>query len=309
MTDKVAANIVFTKNRPLQLEGYLRSLYRYFPAELIQTYVIYKPEKFGDEYKSVFGRYDNIRVITEGDFHNDVTGVINEAETKYILFGIDDVAFFDGVGFEVIDQTFEKAGDDIFGFTLRFGADSLKDGPDQISDEQAAAQTVYKLDWTKGGTPHTRYPFELCCTFYRTSLVKRILSGCMSNSATARRLFAPGGPIVKYLPVRKWRRSLFKRFGFFYSPNTLESWLCRWCQRNSDLLPRFTYFQKHCASAIQVNMVNVSTANTTNGTEEHTVEALNERYRGGYRLDIDYVAANRPSQPGCGREYFRLVRT
>ena len=306
---KVISNIVFAKNRPLQLEGYLRSLYRYFPAELIATYVIYKPELFADEYGSVFSRYRNVRVITEGDFHSDVMGVINGAATKYILFGIDDVVFFDRVGFEVIDKTFEKAGDDIFGFTLRFGSDSLKGAGDQISDEQIAGQAVYKLDWTKGQTPHTRYPFELCCTFYRTELVKTILEGSISRNPATKKLFGPASVLAKAVSPLGLRRSLLKRFGFFYSPNTLESWPCRWCQRNSEKLPRFTYFQKHCASAVQVNMVNVSTVNTTDGTAEHTVEALNEKYRQGYRLDIDYVAANRPSGPGCGRECFRLTKT
>ena len=33
MSSKKVSNIVFTRNRPLQLEGYLRSLYRFFPSE------------------------------------------------------------------------------------------------------------------------------------------------------------------------------------------------------------------------------------------------------------------------------------
>jgi len=306
--DKVVTNIVFTKNRPLQLEGYLRSLYRYFPAELIATYVIYKQELFTDEYHRVFSRYRDVCVVTEDDFHSDVTGVINGVKTKYILFGIDDVVFFDGVEFGVIDETFEKAGEDIFGFSLRFSPETLKDSSDELTAEQAAGQTVYKLDWTKGETPHTRYPFELCSTFYRTELVKRILEGCMSQNTIAKALFGPGSVLIKAVSLAASPRSTLKRFGFFYSPNTLESWSCRWCQRNTESAPHFTYFQKFCAAAVQVNMVNTTTANTTDGTAEHTVEALNDKYRQGYRLDIDYVAAHKPSRPGCGREHFRLVR-
>jgi len=218
------------------------------------------------------------------------------------------VVFFDGVDFELIDRTFEKCGEEIFGFTLRFDPASLKNGPDEMIDEQVDGQTVYKLDWTGGQTPHTRYPFELCCTFYRTGLVKKILAGPMSSSSAAKRFFSPDSALVKLLPVRKWRRSLLKRFGFFFSPNTLESWPCRWSQRNAGLLPPMTYFQRICASAIQVNMVNTSTANTTDGTAEQTVAALNEKFRQGYRLDIDYVARKQPRQPGCGKDYFRLVK-
>jgi hypothetical protein len=306
--DKVITNIVFTKNRPLQLEGYLRSLYRHLPAELVQTYVIYKQELFTDEYHSVFSQYRDVHVIVEDDFHGDVMDVIDGTKTKYILFGIDDVVFFDGVEFAVTDKTFEKAGEEIFGFALRFSPSTLENGPDEIIAEQVNGQTVYKLDWTRGRTPHTRYPFELCSTFYRTELVKRILEGCISQNSTAKALFAPGSVLIKAVSLAASPRSILKRFGFFYSPNTLESWPCRWCQRNTGLVPHFTYFQKFCAAAVQVNMVNTTTVNTTDGTAEHTVEALNDKYRQGYRLDIDYVAAHKPSGPGCGREHFRLVK-
>ncbi len=48
---KSISNIVFTKNRPLQLDAYLTSLYRHAPEELIQTYVIYKVELFDEQYR------------------------------------------------------------------------------------------------------------------------------------------------------------------------------------------------------------------------------------------------------------------
>jgi hypothetical protein len=306
--DRVISNIVFTKNRPLQLEGYLRSLYRFFPAEVIATYVIYKQELFAEEYGRVFRQYKDVRVITERDFHSDVTGLVESVRTKYILFGVDDVVFFDGVDFEVIDKTFDNFSEDIFGFTLRFGPESVKDGDDRVDTADVDGRQAFSIDWTKGRTAHTRYPFELCCTFYRTELVKRIFQGCMSGNVAVKKLFGPASVVAKALSPLGLRRSLLKRFGFFFSPNTLESWCCRWCQRNAEKLPRFTYFQKLCASAVQINMVNVTTANTSDGTAEHTVEALNEKYRQGYRLDINYIAQHKPNSPGCGREYFRLTR-
>jgi len=103
-------------------------------------------------------------------------------------------------------------------------------------------------------------------------------------------------------------RSTLKRFGYFYGPNTLESWVCRWCQNNSEKLPNYLYFQKICASAIQVNMVNTSTQNTFDGSEDHTVEALNEKYKQGYRFDIDYLVQHKPQRLGCGKNYFKLSK-
>ncbi len=80
------SNIVFTKNRLLQLEGYLKSLYRYWPEALMQTVVVYKPELFEHEYGAVFRKFNEIKVVRERDFHSDVLNVLAKTETEYVLF-------------------------------------------------------------------------------------------------------------------------------------------------------------------------------------------------------------------------------
>jgi len=308
--DKIISNIVFTKNRPLQLHAYLESLYRYFPAELIQTYIIYKVELFGDEYESLFQKYHDCVVVKEHDFHSDFLSILNDVTTKYILFGVDDVVFFDSVDFSVIDRTFNEHPQDIFGFSLRFGSDAefMENGTDNVTDITIEGQTVHRLNWKTGQAPHTRYPFELCSTIYSTDLVKKVVSGTIDNNSIIRTLFSPNSILIKALSNVISTRSVLKSFGFFFSPNTLESWNCRWCQRHAEQLAEHLYFQKLCASAIQVNMVNTSTNNKANGTEQHTVEALNEKYRQGYRLDIDSVVNNKPKQTHCDSEFFKLVK-
>jgi hypothetical protein len=306
--NKMISNIIFTKNRPLQLEAYLESLYKYFPSELIQTYIIYKVELFAEEYEQLFRNFSKCVVIRESDFHSNFMQILDQIRTKYVLFGIDDVVFFDGVRFEIIDRTFAEQGDNIFGFTLRFSPESLKDSKDNLAECSILEEPVYRLNWKNGQTPHTRYPFELCCTFYSTDFVKKIIYGSMSNSPLAKKLFHPASVLIRTLDKAGRKRSMLKRFGYFFSPNTLESWPCKWCQNNQTQLPDYIYFQKLCASAIQVNMVNTSTENTHEGTDEHTVESLNHKYKQGYRLDIDFVAEKRPREPGSGREYFKLIR-
>lgn len=305
---KMISNIVFTKNRPLQLEAYLESLYRHFPQEIIHTYVIYKVELFDEQYELVFRKFPNCTVIKEADFHSDFLEVLNRVDTKYIMFGIDDVVFFDSVDFAAIDETFRRQADNIFGFTMRFSRESLKDSNDVIEPVSAAGQEVYRLDWINGQTPHTRYPWELCCTVYSTDLVKKVISGTMNNNPLARKLFSPSSLLITTLAKVTSTRRILKSFGYFFSPNTVESWNCRWCRNHSDQLPPFTYFQKLCASAIQINMVNTSTKKTFDGTDELTVEALNSKYKQGYRMDIDAIAANKPKALASGREYFILTR-
>lgn len=306
--NKVISNIVFTKNRPLQLEGYLESLYRYFPAKLFQTYVLYKVELFEEEYELLFRKYPDCVVIKEEDFHSDLLKLLSQINTKYILFGVDDVVYFDLVDFEVIDETFNRFPEDTFGFSLRFGKESIESGNDLVSEAVVAGQTVYRIDWTQGHTPTTRYPFELCATIYPTGLVKKVINNEMNNNLLIKRFFSPGSVLMNVLGQSKLRRRILKRFGYFFSPNTFESWNCRWCQKHSEQLPNFLYFQKHCASAMQMNMVNTSTNNEAIDSIEHTVEALDEKYKAGYRLDIDFVANNKPTATYCGLEHFKLRR-
>jgi hypothetical protein len=306
---KMITNIVFTKNRPLQLEGYLESLYRYLPAKLIQTYILYKPELFEEEYKKVFSKYSDCIIIEENNFYRDFLKIINQVNTQFTLFGIDDVVYFDTVGFEIINETFNMASDDIFGFTLRFGTNGTDTSQDPISQTIAAGQPVYSLNWTKGRTDKTRYPFELCATVYTTILVKKVIYSTMSSSSIAKALFSPDSVLIKALSMIISTRSILKTFGYFFSPNTLESWVCRWCQNHSDQLPSLLFLQKQCATAIQVNMVNTSAKDKEfDGGSEYTVEALAEKYRQGYRLDIDHIAKNKPSGTQSGHEYFRLIK-
>ena len=304
---KLISNIVFTRNRPLQLHAYLESLYRYFPSELIRTYIIYKVELFSEEYEQLFRKFSDCIIIREKDFHSDLLQVLDKVETKYILFGIDDVVYFDSVDFDVIEEIFAKSPDDIFGFTFRFSAESIKQGSDPVSDTIVAGQTVYRLDWTQGRTPTTRYPFELCATIYPTVLVKKIINNTMNNNPLIKKLFSPSSALMTLSGKSKLRRQILKRFGYFYDPNTFESWNCRWCQNHNDQLPGLLYFQKLCASAIQINMVNTSTKKQFSGSSEYTVETLNDKYRNGFRLDIDFVSQKKPTGIHCGTEFFRLI--
>ena len=301
------SNIVFTKNRPLQLQAYLDSLYRHFPSELIKTYMLYKPELFRKEYEQLFSNYPGCVVIEEKDFSSDFFGILNRINTKYILFGVDDVVYFDSVDFEVIDEVFETCPNDILGFSLRSGQNVIETGKDRIDTITVGNQTVNRVNWNTGQTPNTRYPFELCATVYRTATVREIISSARNNNPLVKKLFSPSSALIKVLGKIISVRSILKSFGYFYSPNTLESWNCRWCRNCGQQLPGYIYFQKLCATAIQVNMVNTSTNNESDNMPEHTVEALNAEYRQGRRLDIDAIEKNKPGKTHVGMEHFVLT--
>jgi hypothetical protein len=123
---KMITNIVFTRDRPLQLEAHLTSLYRCLPKEIIQTYIVYKPDLFNEQYTELFRRFCGCIVIREHDFHDDFIGLIGQLDTKYVLFGTDDVVYFDSMDFGVINEVFDRFGKEIFGFSLRLDIANLR---------------------------------------------------------------------------------------------------------------------------------------------------------------------------------------
>ena len=78
-----------------------------------------------DTHGWVFGHPHDERYNTDfGDF----VSLMEKIDSKYILFGTDDVVYYDSVSFAVIDAAFEKFPHDIFGFSLRLSPQGLADG-------------------------------------------------------------------------------------------------------------------------------------------------------------------------------------
>ncbi|MGB5157624.1 MAG: hypothetical protein WBN77_09345 [Desulfobacterales bacterium] len=131
---KPISNIIFSMNRPLQLEAYLESLYRHMPQKQIQTYIIYKIDLFKEQYSELFERFSDCIVIKEQDFHHDFVDLIEQIDSKYILFGTDDVAYYDSVDFAVIEDAFSRSSNDIFGFSLRLSPQSIGEDYDELTE-------------------------------------------------------------------------------------------------------------------------------------------------------------------------------
>lgn len=305
---KIISNIVFSMNRPLQLEAYLESLYRHMPIKLIQTYVIYKVDMFDDQYRELFRRWSNCIVIKEQNFHTDFVRLIERIRTKYILFGTDDVVYYDSVDFAVINDAFDTFSRDIFGFSLRLSPQNLTGGNDVLTEMEIGGKKVYKLNWKNGQTRNTRYPFELNSTVYRTILVREIVRHVAKERPLLKKLFARESAFVKSLSHIISMKHFLISINTFHDPNILEGYCYRWCKRYKSKVPACLYFQKLCASAIQINRVNTTVSNPTDGSSEHTVEALNEKYKQGYRFDIGAIEKNKPIVTHVGREYFKLVK-
>jgi len=305
---KMISNIVFTMNRPLQLEAYLDSLYRHLPPEHIQTYILYKVALFDEQYSELFARFPQCVVIREQDFHADFMNLINGLDSKYVLFGTDDVVYYDSVDWAVIDQAFADFPEQIFGFSLRLSPESLQPSDPCMTQLKCANQTIYRINWQQTHNRNARYPFELNSTVYSTPLVQRILKAVGREHPTLQRLFRPESMLVKVVGSVFHLKDFLVSIETFRNPNTLEGYCYRWCKTHKRQFPKYLFFQKLCASAIQINRVNTAIDNPVDGSDQHTVETLNEEYRKGYRFDIEAIERNKPEGTHVGREYFRLAK-
>lgn len=301
---KIITNIVFTKNRPLQLEGYLESFYRFMPKENVATYILYKEELFGEQYEEVFRKFNHCRVIREKDFNRDFLEILSRVETDYINFGTDDVVYFDSVDLRVVEETFRKFGDDIFGFSLRMSPHSIQEK--RIDPSTIHGADVFSVDWKRAADKTARYPFELNGTIYRTALVREIISHVCRDKAVLKRIFAKDSLRVRSLRKIFPMKNFLILLNAFCNPNSLEGHCYRWVKTHKRSYPGKLFFQKLCSAAIQVNIVNTVVDNPIDGLPEHTVVALNEKFTQGCRFDIDFLVKNKPRQTHCGKEVFRL---
>lgn len=306
--EKKISNIIFSTNRPLQCQAYIESLYRNMPKDLIQTYILYKRNRFHEQYSALFKKFPKVIVIEEQDFLKNFTHLLEQINTKYVLFATDDVVYFDSVDFDVIDRTFDRFPKDIFGFSLRLSPDMLKDSGDNFERIKISDQTVHRINWPKAKSKTARYPFELNSTFYKPDLIRKILKPIGKSHPLLKNFFAKRPGLVKFLKHFISMKYFLVSLESFHNPNTLEGHTYQWCKRHTRKIPENLYFQKLCSAAIQINRVNTTIDNPVDGLVEHTVESLNEKYKQGYRFDTDILENNKPKTTHVGREYFKLIK-
>jgi hypothetical protein len=303
---KPLTNIIFTRNRPLQLMGYLESFLRHMGPVVERVHILYKQELFTPEYEQVFKAFPQCHVITEKDFHDDFLQVLAGIETPYVMFATDDVVYFDSVDFAVVERTFAEHRD-VFGFTLKFGPEYFADGRNPISPQMIGGQQVHRVNWTTATDVAAKYPWELNSTVYTTSFVREFLRPFSRDKPLLKRIFAPGSLALKLAGLVVSRKRVLYAVNTFHDPNYLEGLGYRRCRSHKSRLPPYLYFQRICATTLQINRVNTVIANPVYGGDEQSVETLNEKFRQGYRLDIAYLETNRPTHMRVGQEYFRLT--
>lgn len=183
--------IVFSKDRPLQLDGLLRSLALH-AAEPVETTVIWKatPMRHAAAYLQLVAMYPAVSFLYEVDFESDVRRLLADAP-EHVLFLVDDTLFVRAWS-PTICASALSADPGAIGFSLRLGrntthcypVDRAQEVPALDLDEERlwgdSRKTIRSrvIGWTwPGADGDFGYPLEVSSSIYRTADVVGALNG------------------------------------------------------------------------------------------------------------------------------------
>lgn len=242
--------IAFSKNRPLQLDGYLRSFQHAFEgqSELDLSVIYAHDSEYQHAYREVMGQYPWANFVRETDFYKNLISLFNDSE--FTCFGCDDVVFTRRVDFiRVVERMRDTQA---FAFSLRLGKHiekSMFSGqmsqPEYEDDGHVMTWDLHKAH----AHGDFGYSWELDGTIYPTDVAKQVVMDVRPVSPNI--LEANGGG--------KWS-----------SKTTRSTMSC---------------FHDACITVPTVNVVQSNFANPVVG-KEISAKFLLDAWKCGMRLDI-----------------------
>lgn len=261
--------IIFSRDRPAQLDLCLRSIEQHASQTLAPILVLHKPSDldYGDGYATCIREHPEACFEIETDFRADTLSLLDVAE-EHVTFVMDDDVFYRPLdGLEPDPETLLGNAPGLLCVSLRLGEnttycyphDRPQGLPRFIEDEDALV-----WDW-RAGDADFGYPGSLDGHVFRTADVHAMV--------------ADAG---------------------FDNPNTLEDALVRGCAHL--LAPRMACYRESRLVGVPVNRVAQSHWGNRYGDEHFESERiLNADYLAGRRLDLLSV---RPSEvDGAHREF------
>lgn len=188
LSDSISV-IVFSKDRPLQLQAYLESLLYYSSIEKKSIYVLYKTTNIS--YQNLIDQYLEVNWIPEKEFYSDLIATINQAG-DFILWGCDDVFFKSFFNAEVCVNSLNQ-NPNIFAFSLRIGK-NIQPYPELIDRDK-----YFLCDWTSTQESYWCYPWEVSASIYRKKDILDLIK--IYNNIINPNYFE--GDIAQYLAINK----------------------------------------------------------------------------------------------------------
>jgi glycosyltransferase involved in cell wall biosynthesis len=242
--------ISFSRNRPLQLDGYLRSIKLAFGQELPMSVIYTCDAPFDNAYKKLIETFYWVNFVRETAFSENLLSLWDDK--RYVCFGCDDVVFNRKVNLSEVLHRMEN--EQQFAFSFRLGKNvkrSMFSGdfkqPKWIDDSKMLTWNLHESH------PHGDfgYSWELDGTVYHADVARQVVEEI--NPASPNLLEANGGG--------KW------------SSKTKRSLM--------------SCYQHSCLVVPTVNVVQRNFQNATLG-KALTPEFLLRAYESGLRLDVEH---------------------
>ena len=262
------AVVIFSKDRPMQLDATLRSMFNL--CEGIQSAnvkVIYKSSDatYFQGYETLKDTYHTVEFFEESNFKEDLIKL--SAGSKYLLFLVDDCVFIRN--FKLSDCIHALSSDsEAIGVSLRLGRNTRYCYTlDKLQEKPAFNEVKNGLlyfNWV-GAECDFGYPLELSSSLYRTNDLIPLLEG---------------------LP--------------YSAPNNLEDMLSRQAPRYANKNPRLYCYAYSVAFCMPMNRVQNEYLNRTSGEQDFSPEQLVKLFNQGYRVDVKEYEQFLPN--GCHQE-------
>lgn len=268
--------LVFSKDRPLQLDATLRSFgERCRDAEAFTPRVLYKgsTSRSLSLYRQVMREHPAVHFIAEADFRRDLLQLAHRHE--FILFAVDDSIFVRDFSLADLLDALNQHRDAI-GVSLRLGRNvtycyalnKQQAAPDFVP----ATSNLLAYPWS-GADADFGYPLEVSSSLFRSADLL---------------------PLLHELP--------------FCNPNTLEAAMAGRAERFRDSRPTLLCPPLSLAFSAPINLVQQVCNNRAGKREEFTADALAERFAAGWRVDVSRLNGLTPK--ACHEEIdLPLVKT
>jgi GT2 family glycosyltransferase/Flp pilus assembly protein TadD len=250
--------IIFSKDRPLQLDATLRSFMRHcldFHRISVRIIVKASSEIYGQAYQSLekeYASYANISLIAETDFRQQVLHLLRSDE--YILWLVDDDIFVRNFTLADCQQLLE-VNQDVLGYSLRLGENTtycyMLDKPQALPPFNKITDTTYSYYWSNAECDFG-YPLEVASSLYRTCDLSPLLESIN-----------------------------------FFNPNSLEGKMAAHAAYFNTTLPRLLCPIKSITFSTPINKVHTTAAENRAGNSALlSSDALLDNFLKGKRIDV-----------------------
>jgi glycosyltransferase involved in cell wall biosynthesis len=260
--------VIFSKDRPLQLDATLRSFKRHCQdADNISVKVIYavSSPRLLSLYRQLMLDYPTVDFVREQNFRRDLLVLLKGRE--YVLFLVDDNVFVRDFTMADIIQALRRHPDAI-GFSLRLGRNTTycyaMNKSQKLPEFQTTDGATLKFHWPDAELDFN-YPLEVSSSMYRTNEVAALLESLD-----------------------------------FKNPNTLEAAMAGSTARFLKTHPYLLCPEHSLTFCIPVNMVQQVCTNRVSANPAYSAEALEKLFSEGQRIDVEALDGFKPQ--ACHQE-------